>query len=75
MQQKYWGKDSKITFEKQNQITNQLKESLNGIRHKLRTDMVSAAQLADKYEEEDHERGLDSKENFPRLLRARVKSR
>ena len=59
MQQKYWGKDSKITFEKQNQITNQLKESLNDIRHKMRTDMVSAAQLADKYEEEDHERGLD----------------
>ena len=59
MQQKYWDGCANISYEKQKEITNRLRDRLEDIRQTCRKDVLKAKQLAVEYEKEDHNPSLD----------------
>ena len=61
MQQKYWDGCANISYEKQREITNRLRQTLEDIRQICRDDILKAKQLADEYENDDKDPMVDYK--------------
>ena len=59
MQQKYWDGCANISYEKQKEITNRLRQTLEDIRQICREDILKAKQLADEYKHDDQDPMLE----------------